>query len=494
PGDLVRVFVDEEGRPAQLLAAYSVVEGTVERAEGQSLQLSDGRVIQLLDTAEILDAAGKPASPDTLGPGARLRARVNPTTMHSGQVTVLQPAAGREEARIQAVGILDPRPAYTPGSVIRVRLLGTPGGSAAFTVAGVVSSVPMREVAAGRYEGTAELRVPQGQEKRAALTGSLTVGARTVTRSLPQPILIDGKPPTLSDPSPAPDTAVEGLRPTISAAFRDDGSGVDLDTVRMSLDDRDVTRQLTLTSSRCSLQPENDLAPGAHRVVVQAADKAGNAATLRWTFRIATGPARKIVSVAHNAQDPLAAGEVLRVTVVTTEPGNRCWATVGGLTINLNRQQAAQPNRVVYAGSYTVRPNDKVVRGKLVAHFADANGREETMDASTPVTLRGDWPSGVRITSPAENATITGEFRVEGVAKPGATIRVIVTYRKERILAFQGEVARFTVKADETGKWQTDPIDPKIPLIGMADTYTISAELLDGDQVKAREQRTVKRG
>ena len=75
-----------------------------------------------------------------------------------------------------------------------------------------------------------------------------------------------------------------------------------------------------------------------------------------------------------------------------------------------------------------------------------------------------------------------------GTAPPGSTIRWTIGYQ-EFILA--GEIASGTVTADDAGNWQVaDQVDLRLLLIGMADRYTLTAELLDAGGA-VRETRSV---
>ncbi len=490
PGDLIHVYVDDQGRAVKVVAEYQVVEGTVQRVEGKDILLDGGRIIKLLDTADIVDQSGKAASPDAIAAGAQIRARINPETKETAKVTIIRSAAA-VKPRIRAVGIINPKPAYVPGETIRIRLIGTPGGKATVSLPELGIQRSLAEVKPGYYEAEVTLNLPQGQEKKVRIVANLRVRGALLTYTT-QSFWVDGKPPTLTDLRPAPNSTVDRLRPTISVAFRDDGSGVSLDSVRMWLDGQEVTKHLTLTAERCSYDPEQDLSLGRHRVQMRAEDNAGHPAAVSWSFTIRPVVGQKILAVKHNAQAPLGEGETLRVNVVTTEEGRRCWAKVGQITVNLAKKRVTKQGSIVYAGTHEVKATDRVDKADLVAFFVDKDGRQFTMKADLPVTIRGDWPAGVRITAPDPEQKIAGEFRVRGRAKPGSTIRVVVTYYKKAFLTFQGTLAQQVVKADENGNWETDPIDPDVALIGKADTYTIVAELLVGNKVRARDQRVVK--
>ncbi|MCX7599413.1 MAG: copper amine oxidase N-terminal domain-containing protein, partial [Armatimonadetes bacterium] len=91
-GDWVVAVLDENDQVRTLAGEYKQVEGTVQQSEGGTVLLEDGTALRLMDMATLVDAGGKPAPPDMLGPGAVIRARVNPVTGEAGWIVLLTPA------------------------------------------------------------------------------------------------------------------------------------------------------------------------------------------------------------------------------------------------------------------------------------------------------------------------------------------------------------------------------------------------------------------
>jgi len=72
-------------------------------------------------------------------------------------------------------------------------------------------------------------------------------------------------------------------RPLLWAEYRDEGSGIDVRTVRFFLNDTEVTDRCTITARRVSYRPPRTLpAPKLYRFKVVVADRAGNRAELVW--------------------------------------------------------------------------------------------------------------------------------------------------------------------------------------------------------------------
>ncbi len=98
----------------------------------------------------------------------------------------------------------------------------------------------------------------------------------------------DTTPPIVSVPTPPPDATVTGKVP-ITAKFSDAGSGVNLSSAKVLLDDRDVTGQTRLRADGVTLDSERPLAKGIHRVEIRVSDKAGNQSNrLIWRFGVET--------------------------------------------------------------------------------------------------------------------------------------------------------------------------------------------------------------
>ena len=96
----------------------------------------------------------------------------------------------------------------------------------------------------------------------------------------------DTTPPTVSLARPFPDATVSGPV-EIGATFADAGSGVDVSSVRILLDGKDVTSQAKVKPGGIGLRPSAPLEKGVHRVVVAVSDNAGNAGNrLAWRFGV----------------------------------------------------------------------------------------------------------------------------------------------------------------------------------------------------------------
>jgi hypothetical protein len=98
---------------------------------------------------------------------------------------------------------------------------------------------------------------------------------------------VDTTPPVIAGASP---TGTTDARPAITAAFSDDGSGVDLQTASITVDGQDGTGAATISTGGISYVPTEALGPGSHNVQLSVGDVAGNQQTAAWSFTTAQAP------------------------------------------------------------------------------------------------------------------------------------------------------------------------------------------------------------
>jgi len=476
PGDLVVVTLDEQDVAVRIRAQHKLVEGVVGGVGQGTVLLETGETIKLMDVTDVVDEQGNAVAPDRIGPGAIVRARVNPVTMQTSRLVLLRLAPPPAAPQIRTFTVTDLRRGYAPGATLKMRLMGTGGGQATFDVMGFAAGVPMEEVRTGVYR--ADWVVPAGvQETPCTMVGHLRAGGQDVTVPLQETFWVDGVAPVINQKAPDEGATVQTARPTLSVQYTEAGSGVDPQAVKLLLDGQDVTPGVVVGTGNCQYEVPEALGVGAHEVRFEMADVAGNKTRATWRFQVVTQAAQKIEYVRHNGAAALARGEKLEVTVGATEPAQRCWVQIGELRVEL------QPNqeRRVFTGSHVVGPTDVLQGADVVAHLVDAGGRQYSLPAEATATLRGDWPGAIGVVSPTEGQVIRGKFKVVGHAKPGSDVRVTVTYLKKVFLVFQGNLYEGTLTAAEDGSWETPEIDPDQPLIGRSDSYKVIAELLDAE-------------
>ena len=128
---------------------------------------------------------------------------------------------------------------------------------------------------------TPEVILPESYEYSKAFSFDIVVPAGT-----------DKTPPILTMLS---EDVMAGLRPALKVGYRDDrhGSGMDLNSVRLHIDGKDVTAAAKIGAERLEFQAASDYQPGKlYAARLTAGDKAGNQSELSWTFRCYPPPVR----------------------------------------------------------------------------------------------------------------------------------------------------------------------------------------------------------
>jgi hypothetical protein len=89
---------------------------------------------------------------------------------------------------------------------------------------------------------------------------------------------------------PTPGSIINDNQPMMGASFMDNGTGMNLSTVRMLVDGFDITNLATITSSSITWATPFLLTEGLHWVNVSALDNFGNYNSTEWSFTVDTIP------------------------------------------------------------------------------------------------------------------------------------------------------------------------------------------------------------
>lgn len=365
------------------------------------------------------------------------------------------------------------------GSAVEFTMEGTPGARAAFDVIGVASNVAMSEVSPGRYVG--RLTVPAGLNvENARAFGRLVAGNRQAPIiQAGTPIRVDAQPPQIVNLSPAQGTVVTQARPDIYAEYRAEGvSGIDTNSVQVIVNGKDVTSQARVTPGFVFYTPPADL-NGPVSVQIRVADRAGNGQNATTSFNVrpaATG----ILSVTHNADEPLRPGDALTVTM-KAEPGGVAAFDITGVTDPAQGVRMTETAPGTYTASYTVKPNDKVFNVPVKVRFISKGAKIHRMNAAQPVSLAGGQLQAPTILEPKPNERLTGVVTVVGRAEPGATVRVSLNTsgRLFGLLPIEGSNIVQEVQAGADGTFKTDPLPLPSPVGAKDLRYQVQAVTTD---------------
>ncbi|MFC5497852.1 hypothetical protein ACFPOE_09945 [Caenimonas terrae] len=219
------------------------------------------------------------------------------------------PVAVVPALRIERFGMM-PVERVEPGAELQFAVEGMPGSTVSVDMPGVERDLHLRETRPGHYEGSYTIRRADNINPNRPFVATLRNGDRVVTSSLAMPAAHpgadnrpagemrppmgearptagDNRPPSVYDFSPRDGDVVPAGAPVrIAARFGDHGgSGIDPDSVQISVSGRNVTREAQV--NRESFNFVGALPPGRHTVDVTMRDMAGNMVRQGWSFDVA---------------------------------------------------------------------------------------------------------------------------------------------------------------------------------------------------------------
>lgn len=172
----------------------------------------------------------------------------------------------------------------------------------------------------------------------------------------------------VTDPNPEPDSRQVPPDTSISGVFS--GGPVNPNSVRIFVNDRDVTAQSTITRMFFSYRPPSPLPPGRNTVRVTYAGMDGIPRTVQWSFRVQQPQAQvQIRAVSHNADSqPLGPGSTFLATINGTPRSQATiWLIREGRAPEALSTQEVSPG--VYVATKTVQPGDVFGNGIVVARL-----------------------------------------------------------------------------------------------------------------------------
>ncbi|MFW5868744.1 MAG: hypothetical protein ACOCX2_13055, partial [Armatimonadota bacterium] len=489
PGDLLEIVLNEEAEVIGVRATYAQALGTIASIQGNELTLQGGQTHPLGARVQAVGSDGRPLHLlSAVGQGAILT--LNPSTNAVWRIlaqrrgTTTPPETAQPVIAAFTVTGYD-RP-LGQGDALQIRIVGTAGATATVQLGAAGPTVTVPEDDPGVYHGSMDIEADLLISDEHLLAQLETPDANSQTVRSNRAVTVDGQPPVLEEPLPRDGATIADANTHIGISFHDgDGVGVDPNTATLSVDGADVTGDAQVQPDGLLYDTPEPLAAGGHSASASVTDALGNTATRTWNWTIGEAD-RGIQTVSHDADDPLNPGDTLTVTMEATAPGQAARFSIDGVADDIAMTQVGETS--TYEGSYTVRQGDATAGATVSAVFRAADGTEYEANAPAQVIITApEVPFA--ITTPAEDEEAGRRIRPAGTAPPGSTVRWTISYR-EFILS--GNVNTGTVEADGAGNWQTaEEVDLKLLLVGMADTYTLKAELLD-DEGAVQQTKSVR--
>ncbi|HTV72914.1 MAG TPA: copper amine oxidase N-terminal domain-containing protein [Candidatus Acidoferrales bacterium] len=203
----------------------------------------------------------------------------------------------------------------------------------------------------------------------------------------PQPAAQTQSSVQLQDVRPGRDATVTAERPTIRAEF---SQPVDPNSLRVTLDDRDVTDETTLSPTGIVYAPESPLQSTEHRIRITGTDRQGAPFSRSWSFTTGTQTSANFLDLRAPGQ-----GTVVGTTFTVrgkTLPGAQVHI-IAGSTIN--------------AGSFSVRTGSYQtdVRADSSGHFSDMINLNGVSGGTIGLTVIS--------TDPSSDATAAQHLRLQ---------------------------------------------------------------------------------
>lgn len=291
--------------------------------------------------------------------------------------------------------------------------------------------------------------------------------------------------PALNSEEVSPDTSISGVF---------EGKAINVKSVKIYLDQKDITSESTITRNFFSYKPSRSLSPGIHVVRVEYKNVDAVKKEVSWSFKVENPVADlKIFSITHNAAEPLGKKSTFLATIKGT-PGASADILLFPDDQDMITIPAEEISDGVYVATYNVNiqnsSNEGIVVGRLVNKertIYDAatqgfifNNEEKSTEAPAvderELTLEPNflnYKNGDRID--------TRGFILEGETKPNATVEITVSYSQKVFGGFINLDQTFfdqKVTADKDGYF-----DISIPApngVSSDAEYTVTATASDG--------------
>ncbi|MCU0536600.1 MAG: hypothetical protein MUD14_22155 [Hydrococcus sp. Prado102] len=320
--------------------------------------------------------------------------------------------------------------------------------------------------------------------------------------------------PGLDSQNVPPDTSISGVFDTSN------GTGVDVNSIKIFVNNADVTKNSTITKNFFSYRPTQPLKPGANTVRLEYQNASGQAQSVTWSFAVQPPQAAlKITSVTHNAaSESLGPGSTFLATINGTPNAKASVLMVAdGKTVRTLPAQEVSPG--VYVATLNVNKNNLVNEGIAVGRLqgqnqtlysaasqgvtfsasattAQAPSTNQTPTTKPPQTAAASRPLLPVFTSHKNGDKIaTRGFTLAGRTQPGANVQVTVSYKLPVVGGFinidvgGGTLVEKTVTSNNQGNFQVEVPPPSASVSGIQ--YTVQAVAKNKQQTSQPVQLTL---
>jgi hypothetical protein len=320
--------------------------------------------------------------------------------------------------------------------------------------------------------------------------------------------------PGLDSQSVPPDTSISGVFDASN------GTAVDVNSVKIFVNNAEVTKNSTITKSFFSYRPTQPLKPGANTVRVEYSNASGQAQSVTWDFAVQPPQAAiKISSVTHNAaSESLGPGSTFLATINGTPNAKASVLTIAdGKVVQTLPAQEVSPG--VYVATLNISKNNLVNEGIVVGRLqsqnqtlysaasqgftfsASATTTQAPSTTQTPATKPNQTATASRPLLPIFTSHKNGDkiasrgFTLAGQTQPGADVQVTVTYKLPVVGGFininvgGGTLVEKTVTSNNQGIFQVEVPSPSAAVSGIQ--YTVQAVAKNKQQTSQPVQLTL---
>ncbi|MFM9873895.1 MAG: stalk domain-containing protein [Fimbriimonadaceae bacterium] len=362
------------------------------------------------------------------------------------------------------------------GETLNFELKAAPGQIAKLYLQDGAIEIPFREVESGRYQ--ANYIVPMQQVKAVSFQdldafAVIGTGASRIAIQTNQRVAVDNTRPDISSLEPKRLQKVVQRRPAITADLRDEnGSGINQSTVKLWVDNKDVTSQAYVTERLIVLKPTQDLSIGKHDVKLTVTDNAGNNSTVETEFEIvaAVNLVQNFVLTPTSKLEP---GDSVKINAMVGSDVKRVMVKLGNQDV-LRQANLAADGKVSFA--YTVAKGDSFDDSPITLLLEMSNGDKLEYVAESRLTMVGVVTPQPKLVSPEAGSNLGKSVVLTGTAEKAATVRIRVEYISSvfGLLQTQGLVKELEVEVNADGTFTTGSIALSGPLGSNPDSYKVT--------------------
>lgn len=211
-----------------------------------------------------------------------------------------------------------------------------------------------------------------------------------------------GVNPGIETKGVSPNTSISGLFET------DEGQAIDVDSVRIFINGKNVTEESTITPNFFSYRPDTAFSQGQNQVKVEYQNTMGEQRSVNWTFSVEQPTQNlSIESVTHNAEgEALGAGATFLATIKGTPDANASVLLISEETNQVQRIAAEEVSSGVYVATLNVAPEDNFEKLVIVGRLQE---QEQIIHTAASQTARFDASVASANDPVVEDATETEE-------------------------------------------------------------------------------------